>query len=129
MLDQREQHVLAASRAQVERDELLVARLHRPPQRPSPVVRPAPLAQHVGAPGILDLDDLGAHVAEQAPGERPRDKAAELEHAYTGEGPIAPPRLGCPPLRSHLRFTKHGPGVAFCRGLWYKTQLTDLLSA
>ena len=31
------------------------------------------------APRRLDLDDLGAHVAEQAPGERPGDQRADLD--------------------------------------------------
>ena len=71
--------------AEVERDALLVPRLHGPPQRPALVARLAPVAQRVGLSGRLDLDHLGAHVAQQPPGERPREQRAELDHAHARE--------------------------------------------
>ena len=42
----------------------------------------APLAQRVGLPRRLDLDHLGAHVAEQPAGERAREQRAELDHPH-----------------------------------------------
>ena len=36
-------------------------------------------------PGRLDLDDLGAEIAEQLAGERPGDERAELEDAQAGQ--------------------------------------------
>ena len=49
------------------------------------VARLAPVAERIGLPGRLDLDDLRAHVAEQAPGERPREQRPELDHAHARE--------------------------------------------
>jgi hypothetical protein len=34
-------------------------------------------------PGRLDLDDLGAEIAEQLPAERAREQRAELDHAQS----------------------------------------------
>ena len=45
----------------------------------------APVAQRVGLAGRLDLDHLGAHVAEQPSGERPCEQRPELDHAHPGE--------------------------------------------
>src|SRR4029079_2681282 len=69
--DELEQELLALRVAQVQGDALLVPRLHGPPQRSTLVASLAPVAQRVGLPGRLDLDNVGAHVAEQSPGERP----------------------------------------------------------
>jgi hypothetical protein len=76
VLDEAEQQLLTALLAQVERHALLVARLHRPPERPALVARVAPVAERVGLARWLDFDDLGAHVTQQPPGER-----AGEEHA------------------------------------------------
>ena len=53
------------------------------------VARLAPVAQLVGLARRLDLDDLGAHVAEEAAGERSREQAPELDDADAGERPRA----------------------------------------
>jgi hypothetical protein len=45
----------------------------------------APVAQLVGLARWLDLDDLGAHVAEEPAGKRPREQAAELDDADARE--------------------------------------------
>src|SRR5262249_24630607 len=45
----------------------------------------APVAKGVRLPGRLDLDDLGAHVAEQPPRERPGEEHPELDDAHAGE--------------------------------------------
>src|SRR3954468_258843 len=64
---------------QVERDRLLVARLHVPPQRHA-VAHAAPAAQRVAFARRLDLDHLGAKIRERLAAERPGDQRAELEH-------------------------------------------------
>ena len=87
VLDEAEQQLLAAGNAQVERDALLVAGLDGPPQRTALVARLAPVADRVGLSGRLDLDDLGAQIAEQASGERPGQQRSELDHADPGERP------------------------------------------
>ena len=71
--------------AEIERDAFLVPRLHRPPERPALVASVTPVAERIGLSGRLDLDHLGAHVAEQAPGERPREQRAELDHPHARE--------------------------------------------
>ena len=76
MLDEPQEQLLPARLAQVERDALLVPRLHGPPQRAALVAGLAPLADRVRLPGRLDLDDLGAEVAEQPAGERARRAAS-----------------------------------------------------
>src|SRR5205814_4090095 len=89
VLDQLEQERLSALYAQVERAALLVPRLHRPPQRVAFVARLAPLAERVGLTGRLDLDDLGAHVAEQTTREGTGEQHPELDHANAGQRPGA----------------------------------------
>src|SRR6266436_7895022 len=64
---------------QVQRDRLLVARLHRPPQR-SALVQVAPAPQRVTAIRILDLDDLRAELGHHPRRERTGDQRAELQH-------------------------------------------------
>ena len=76
------QQVLALLHAKVERDELLVARLHGPPQAAALEVAAAPVAQRVAAIGRLDLDDLGAEVAEDPADERAGEEDAELDDAH-----------------------------------------------
>ena len=43
-------------------------------------------AEHVAGAGALDLDDVGAHVAEQLRGERPLQQMAEIEDGDAFEG-------------------------------------------
>ena len=78
-----------SARAQVERDALAAAALDRPEQRvraPSSSVDERPdLAHEVAAAGLLDLDDLGALLAEQAGAERRGDAGAEVEDAQPRE--------------------------------------------
>ena len=70
--------------AQVDRDRALVARDRRPPQ--APAVDPHAVAPHdVAGSGRLDLDDVGAEIAEQLARERPRDERTEFEHAQAGQ--------------------------------------------
>ena len=66
--------------AQVAGDRLLVAGHDRPPQRLAVRLLPAPFAHRVAAARVLDLDDLGAEVAEQLPAERAGQQLAELDH-------------------------------------------------
>ena len=84
VLDEREQQRLPLLGAQVERAAALVPRLDGPPERPALVAGLAPVAERVRLARRLDLDDLGAHVAEQPPGERAGEQHPELD------------RRGCP---------------------------------
>ncbi len=86
--DQFLQHVLAGALAQVERDRLLVAGDDRPPQRRIAVLLPSPNAHRIALIRRLDLDDLGAHVAEQLTAERPREQRAEFQDAQVGQGAV-----------------------------------------
>src|SRR5262245_34349505 len=70
--------------AQVERDRLLVARLHVPPQRHA-VAHAPPASQRVAVARRLDLDHLGAEVRERLAAERPGDERAEFEDPYAGK--------------------------------------------
>jgi hypothetical protein len=81
---QRPHQPLAFGVAQVERDRPLVAGDGRPPQA-LPVGGLAPAAHRVTRLDRLDLDDLGAVVAEQLPGERPGDQAAHFQDAGARE--------------------------------------------
>src|SRR5207253_10179608 len=83
--DELEQELLAALRSQVQRHALLVTGLDRPPERTSLIARLAPFADGIGPARILDLDDLGAEIAEQPSGERPREQRPELYHPHARE--------------------------------------------
>jgi hypothetical protein len=81
---ERPDQLLAFGVAQVQRDRPLVAGDGRPPQA-LPIDRLPPAAHRVAAFDRLDLDDLGAVVAQQLPGEGPGDQAAHLQHAGARE--------------------------------------------
>ena len=97
--DELEQELLAPRLAQVERDALLVPRLYGPPEGAALVASVAPVAQRVGLAGRLDLDHLGAHVAEQPAGERACEQRAELDQAHARER--AGPCRSVPDSRYH----------------------------
>ena len=79
MRDEVADELLAFRCAQVDRDAALVACRDAPPQRVAGDVGVSPLAQHVPGARWLDLDDLGAVVAEQLPAEGPGDHLPELD--------------------------------------------------
>jgi len=83
-----EQEGLAFRLAQVERDRLLVARDHRPPERRVARLLPAPDSHRVALARRLDLDDLGPKVAEQLTAERASQQGAQLEHPQVSQGPV-----------------------------------------
>ena len=85
LLDQVLEQRLAVGLAQVERDRLLVARDDRPPQRLAVRLLAAPDAHRVALARRLDLDDLGAEVAEQLAAERAGQQGAEFDHAQARE--------------------------------------------
>ena len=60
---------------------LLVAGVHGPEEVVPVELGLTPGAQRVGGAGRFDLDDLGAHVAEQPARERPGDQRADLDDA------------------------------------------------
>ena len=66
--------------AQVEHDRSLVAADARPPEAVA-VAGHAPSPHRVAVAGRLDLDDVGAVVAEQLARERTGDEVAQLEDA------------------------------------------------
>ena len=99
-----EQQLLPLRLAQVQRDALLVPRLDGPPEGAAFVAGLAPVAERIRLAGRLDLDHLGAHVAEQPAGERPGEQRAELDQ------PQARKRPGAPRSRSVAhRVTIHRP--------------------
>ena len=86
--------VLALGGAQIEGHALAAAALDRPEQRVLTaratsvgvgVDERADGAHEVAALGLLDLDDLGALLAEQPGAERCGDARAEVEHTQTCE--------------------------------------------
>src|SRR5207248_4936034 len=87
LLGEREQELLTTFLAQIQRHAFLVPRLDGPPERPALVAGMTPLSKRVRLPRRLDLDDLGAHVAEQPAGERPGEQHAELDDTHAGKGP------------------------------------------
>ena len=80
LVDELKEQLAAAFGTQVEGDGLLVAGVHGPEEVVPVEFGLSPGAQRIGFAGQLDLDDLGAHVAEQSPGERPGDQRAELQN-------------------------------------------------
>ena len=80
-LDQGEEQLAALGFAQVERGGFLIARVHGPEEVMAVEFGLPPGAQWVGRAGWLDLDDLGAHVAQQPSRERTRDQRADFDHA------------------------------------------------
>ena len=83
--DQAPGDVLALGAAQVERDRALVAALHLPPHRGA-VLHEAPVAQRVAGARGLDLDDVGAEVAERLAGEGAGDQLPHLDDLEPGQG-------------------------------------------
>ena len=71
--------------AQVERDALLVAVGDFPPQRHAVLVR-GERAQAVAGARDLDLDDVGAVVAQQAGGKGPGDHRGNIDDLQSGQG-------------------------------------------
>jgi hypothetical protein len=78
--DQAPRDCLAVGLAQIERDRALVARLNLPPDGGA-VLQQAPVAQRIAAAGRLDLDHVGAEVAECLGGERAGDQLAHFDDA------------------------------------------------
>lgn len=70
---------------EVDRDAALVAPVAAPPERLAGRVERAQRAQRV-ALGRLDLDHVGAKVAEHRAGKVARDDLAEVEHLLFGSG-------------------------------------------
>ncbi len=66
-----------------QRDALLVAAEHLPPQPDA--VRAAAVGARGVAARVLDLDHLGAEVAEQRRGQRAREEGGDVEDLQSGE--------------------------------------------
>lgn len=67
-------------RRQVGGNRTLVAADRRPPQAVAPRRGHAPVAHRIASIGALHLDDVGAVIAQQLPGEGPRDETSQLQH-------------------------------------------------
>ena len=81
----RRRRARARSRRSIATDRLLRAIAGH--QRLRPSIEHAPPPHRVAGPGRLDLDHLGAEIAEQLTGERAGDERAELEDAQARRGP------------------------------------------
>ena len=92
--------------AQVEGDRLLVALLREPGVAVAPLAGRAELAQRVAEPRLLDLDDLGAELAEHGGGKRPRDEGREVDNPDAVERKL---------LRHRGRKRRLGPHVNWLR--------------
>src|SRR5215469_10905693 len=84
---QAQQEISSLGLSQVKRDQLLVPALYGPPERAALISVLSPLAHGVALPGLLDLDNLGTKVSQQAPCEWASDQYAELEGAYPLQRP------------------------------------------
>ena len=95
LLDEVQEELAPLGRAQVQRRGLLVAGVDRPEEVVPVEFGLTPGAQRVWGAGWLDLDDLGAHVAQQSSGERSRDQRADLDDPdaveRAGHGHLAQP--------------------------------------
>ena len=87
--DQAPEEGRALRLAQVEGDGLLVALLGEPGVAVAALARAAELAQRVAEPRLLDLDDLGAELAEDGGGERPGDEGREVDDADAAQRQLA----------------------------------------
>src|SRR3989475_6795343 len=77
---------LALGVAQVARNGLLVARLDEPPVGAAGATGGSAEAPEVVTDtGLLDLDDLGAELAEERRAERRGEECREVEHGDAGE--------------------------------------------
>src|ERR1700694_5298176 len=84
---------------QIEGDRALVAGDRLPEERLIVLARaPAPLV--VADPGLLDLDDVGAEVAQVLGGPGAGHEGRDIDHALAGE---------------HLRGSRAHPSTAFPR--------------
>jgi hypothetical protein len=82
--DQLDEKVLPARIAEVQRDRFLVARDQLGEERGA-VPRLAEMPDLIAAPRILDLDDVGAEVAEEHRHRRAGDHLPAVEHRDAGE--------------------------------------------
>jgi hypothetical protein len=67
---------------QIQGDRALAAGVDLPPEL---AAIPEPGAQRIAAPWILDLDDVGAVVAQDGRQDAPRDQAGAVDDSETGE--------------------------------------------
>ena len=109
-LGQAAEQGLAVGLAQVEGHALAAPALDGPEQRVA-VVERADLAHEVARPGLLDLDDLGPLLAQQAGAERGRDPGPEVEDpqpvewpAHAGRGSRGRPRTRSPMMLRWISF-------------------------
>ena len=85
LLDQAGEHLLAGGHRHVQRHRALVAVGAEEIGGLAGHERRSPAAGIVAAAGRLDLDDVGAHVAEHHGAERAGENAGEIEHADAGQ--------------------------------------------
>ena len=93
-----DEQVRAPGGGQVERDRALVAAERLPPEVEAVLGRPVP-ARGVGLARVLDLDDVGAEVAEERRGQRAGEQRRRVERRAVRRGPGAV-SFTCPPAAS-----------------------------
>ncbi len=107
--------------AQVERDGALVAGQDRPPQAVVVVAQAPPVAHRVAVARRLDLDHVGAEVAQQrarvgageqlAELDRPQAVQRRVSHRWSSPPPGTRPRRGCASASPPRRASRRGCGT------------------
>jgi hypothetical protein len=113
-LDQRPEDLLPFRRLQVQREALLVA-VHGEEIRGLAARERRPAPRVVALAGLLDLDDLGAHVAEGHGAERPGEHARQVDDAHARQRRIRRGDLLPRGRRASLRLSVlHGRFLSRC---------------
>ncbi len=90
--DQRQQQPCAVRLAEIDGDGALVAPQRLPPEVDAVFCGTVP-ARGVRFPRMLDLDHVGAEVAEEGGGEWPGEQGRDVEHAHAVQRPRARSRF------------------------------------
>ena len=127
-VDQTAEHVGAGVGLQIDGEALLAA-VQAEKEGAPPVPERRPGAGVVALGRLLDLDDLGAHVAEHHRAVGTGEDARQVEHPESGQGghrigglyppdspPRAPPRL--PPCRAGERGRRVAAGAPAAPRVW-----------
>ena len=92
----------------------LVAAEARPPQGDA-VLRRAVGARGIGLAGVLDLDDVGAEVAEDRGGERAGEQGGDVDDPHPGERGRSPAVRRCPGQRRCVGHPRVGHALIVLR--------------
>ena len=108
-VEQAVQQIATLVCAQVGGDAFLVA-AHALPDQPDVVAPRSPGAQRITRAGLLDLDDVGAELAERGRHQRPRRQRRGVDHPQAGERHVFARRLTGPVRRPSRRMRHRSPG-------------------